>query len=515
MSPTEYQNTFQGIPAQTAFNSNGREHSNGVAEGIDRVGHRLTAPMSWCIDKFSRIFALDLKPGHWGQKQTKREEVAYRVVLFAATVIATICALVPLIPGVLLRVAASSSKKDFVWARPEGQTAKDKGTPKRLVFVTYNALLGPECQVRRNMCRPTHERVHEVQEAISKASQKQLKSEPDVICMQEVFHTEAAEELRKDYLKKGYQVIYNIGPQSMGLNSGLFVAVKNKYALSDIRFYPHPVNKAGFDKYANKGLLLLTMQVGNQKIMIGNTHLNGGGTTADGHRAYVSRAAEQIAILNHLKQYKLEHLENDDPIKQVFLLADTNISPTFYEDREDRDARRSKKADHSPEPLQPNLEQEWQLCEELDRHSDEELAIPSAANILKPSAWRKFNNKMKQIKEDFEKKQDQSVKDLGLEKYLEHNGREPRGGPFSRTAFWNDINGHARAVLGSTKDMDYSKEMGFGNGTQSQPERVDFIFVQADSPHLPKPENVHVMNVVNSKGQLVSDHDAVGAVLEV
>ena len=114
--------------------------------------------------------------------------------------------------------------------------------------------------------KPWTERIDQVAETI-------LKEDADVVALQEVYDDEAAEALT-DLLKEKYGHIYhNIGPSSIGVNSGLFVA--SKTPLKNIHFTQHKAKKNDIDSFfVNKGFFDFEIYAGKSKIAhIFVTHL--------------------------------------------------------------------------------------------------------------------------------------------------------------------------------------------------------------------------------------------------
>jgi endonuclease/exonuclease/phosphatase family metal-dependent hydrolase len=72
---------------------------------------------------------------------------------------------------------------------------------------------------------------------IERIAQRIIQESCDVVCLYEVFDNIAAGQIRKALAASGYAHFYfNIGPKTLGLNSGLFVA--SKFAVQNPQFTP-------------------------------------------------------------------------------------------------------------------------------------------------------------------------------------------------------------------------------------------------------------------------------------
>jgi endonuclease/exonuclease/phosphatase family metal-dependent hydrolase len=151
--------------------------------------------------------------------------------------------------------------------------------------------------VAANMLRPTSERVHEVATAIRKTNS-------DVVCLQEVFDEDAAETLKESLRRQGYtHFIYNAGPSSWKLNSGLFIA--SKYKLKNPVYWKHAAS-SGWDSYSGKGTLAVTVEVGSKRLALFDTHFNG--PAANDHQA---RKAQMNTFLQQVEEYNAKYRLNN------------------------------------------------------------------------------------------------------------------------------------------------------------------------------------------------------------
>lgn len=484
-------------------------HSSSYAKRLHELGTVLTTPTSYWLKGLSRAFILEFKPGWWNQKESKNNEMLYRGGL--STVLAATSPFVALstLFGAPMRAIASYWKRDFVLQKPlsENQSvdADEENPQKQIRVLSFNTLLMPEFLVTRNKQRPTWERVHEVAQAIL---DKKQANAPDVVCLQEVFHTGAAEILAQKLRKAGYHVIYNVGHKTMGLNSGLFMA--SKHGFDNVEFFEHPSLKVGADRYANKGVLLATTQMNGKTYVVGNTHLNGGGKEG-AVRSYTVRALQVLAMKSHIQKYA-NHLNSD--LAGIIMSGDTNITPTDHDNPRDLNNQNRKT---------PKCEPEWWLSYEIEK-----IDLRSE---LSSHSWEAFTSRVNQVFEEI----DRACRYNGQISQMRFEGdklkkllNKKEGGPFGST-FKHDVtpnfvrNGQLYnwAIKGTTIDTDASKHVGFGRDLIEQPERVDYVTVRkayqtekrhrVDEPILKK---IQIFPMTNSRGQFCSDHLAVLATLE-
>jgi hypothetical protein len=465
---------FESVIPKTSFNRNGQEHSSCLALRLDKAGHILTQPVSYLLTGFARVFLIDLKPGWWGQMNSAACELIYRTCLIILGIALLPLAMVGTVLGAPLRAMASLSKKDFIYHKCTANT--EKVLEHRAL--SFNTLLMPEFITRRNNHRPTMERVYEIAHAL-------IRSKRSIICLQEVFHTEAAEILDNELHRQGYSIVRNIGHQILGLNSGLFLA--SKYPLSNLAFYEFPPLKAGADRFANKGLLLATAKINGKNIVIGNTHLNGGGN--DDTPGYVCRAAQTLAVAAYVRKYIANRVAEGMKIDGGYICADTNIGPTYYEGRDDSGA------------LKPTIESEWLLSRQL--HEKQNTPIPSGKDVFKKRAWKIFSKKVKEHHQAVSKKS-RTMNFLDFVK---------EGGAFPPQLFKHDLQSATLAAIalkGSTIDMNFNPQVGWGKAIAVQPERVDFISA-ISSVQTKELRNIRLRPMLSQEGRLCSDHLAVTA----
>lgn len=97
-------------------------------------------------------------------------------------------------------------------------------------------------------------------ERIDEIARKIIEKNGDVNCLYETFDYDSAIYLSKKLMKNGYQDCYfNIGPKTIGVSSGIFVA--SKYKIQNPEFTPFPENSlVGRTKYASKGIFSFDLE---------------------------------------------------------------------------------------------------------------------------------------------------------------------------------------------------------------------------------------------------------------
>ena len=106
--------------------------------------------------------------------------------------------------------------------------------------------------------KPWTERLDQVAETI-------LEADADLVTLQEVYDSQAAQELTSRLKEKYSHIYYNIGPKTLGTGSGLFVA--SKFPLKNTRFTQHKNKKNDIDSFfVNKGFFDFEIYAGENKI---------------------------------------------------------------------------------------------------------------------------------------------------------------------------------------------------------------------------------------------------------
>lgn len=393
-APSKAQQIFEQVKPKTEYNPDGKVHRWAFFRGMDWLGHQLTTPASLFLDSVVRWKVLDFNPGAKDQGKTVEEENGYRASARNKAILLALPALIGGIIGGGLRLIANFfDRKDFVYHQVDPKNQAAPKTDKDISVLSMNVLFMPDFISKRNHQTAPLERA----EAIAN---KIIENNSDFVLLQEAFHSEAAEVLDKKLHAVGFNVVRNIGDHSWGLGSGLMLASKHK--LEDVQFFQHPGLSAGMDSWAHKGVVLAHAEVNGKRVVIANTHLNGGGDifkpfnlfeyikngfkrTLLSEAPAASRAAQILALQTHINKYAADlEAQGKGPIDGVILAGDTNVSPTFYEGRDVQGK------------LKPIIKSEWYLTDEIQKRL-EELPIPNVEDLDDTMAWKAFVEKVDEI----------------------------------------------------------------------------------------------------------------------
>lgn len=310
----------------------GDEFDNCCASCTHWVGSKMTRPASWLLVTVVKLIA-KLAPGQRGQSSSCIIEVLVRMWYVIQTIILFALSVAFSIIGAFLRCLASTSRKQFVYYASNQPGAFTAIAPESepLRITTFNTALMPNFISIFNGVRPPTKRVREIAVALRHRSDH-------IVCLQEVFHLHCAREILR-LLKDMYPyVIYNVGFQSDGLDSGLMML--SKYPLTSPRYIVHPILD-GDDKYAQKGILMATAHLGGgRRVVVLNTHLNGGGPNSEAVRRkqiynLTKSLREYITEMNDIKQAAGE--PQLQPILTAFQCGDFNIGPVTKEGLPDKE----------------------------------------------------------------------------------------------------------------------------------------------------------------------------------
>ena len=292
-------------------------HSNGVATAVDWLGHQLTYTTSLMLEEAVKIVR-PFKAGFQDQCCASFDEICVRVARVALCIVFSWTLLLGIV-GAGLRLLASLARREFTYIHPTNESIPENRV-NQITVRTFNTGMMPECVSIMNGLRPTRDRIIEVAESI-------LEKEDDVICMQELFHTEAADYLANQIKTKFPYIVYNVAPRSFGINSGLMIA--SKFPIVNTDFWVHK-NRGGFEELSNKGTLAVTIQPSkNQTVVLFNSHLTSDAPKSDafpeGEKSYRENQIAQIKeqVDNYIDQSTSKH----SIIPAVLLAGDYNIGP--------------------------------------------------------------------------------------------------------------------------------------------------------------------------------------------
>ncbi len=273
------------LEGRRTFHENGKTHANLYIESIEKAAAHLFTPISMAT-RDAICLSRKWNPEH------PLQEIVHRVRLAVTCILLLGLGIVPLIIGQVLLLLTMLARKDFTFVQPE--EIENGGSPNELKVVTYNICGGPPWMADFNGVDPIHERIGTLAETIGSFK-------VDVVCLQEMFDERVAETLRLQLLQQGFEfAVYNVAPHPWKLNSGLFIA--SKYPLQQPIFWNHTQSR-GLDSFAEKGTLGVTVQAGNRKIALFNTHFNASENTI--------QSLQMEGFLDHIEYYTKEtHLEN-------------------------------------------------------------------------------------------------------------------------------------------------------------------------------------------------------------
>lgn len=109
-------------------------------------------------------------------------------------------------------------------------------------------------------------------ERVDQISATLMKTEADVLCLQELFHSRFKKRLM-DSLSSVYPYYVKPGKRGLRFTSGLMIFSKYKIIDYDISYY---TNSSGVDKMARKGIQSATIRFKDTNLVIANTHLQSG-----------------------------------------------------------------------------------------------------------------------------------------------------------------------------------------------------------------------------------------------
>lgn len=487
---------FVCIPQLDAYYDNGLKFGAGIkgsiAERVHSLGLALIKPSEAGLFYYfkSKQFAAKLS--------RSLEDRVYQTALCIAGLALLVLGSGLYSIGRIALACTQSLKKDFVWVKPK-KPFEIMEPIEQLHIMTFNLAGVPDWLAARNYVMPVSKRIAHVMPALEKECEVNAISLPDIMCFQEMFDERACETLALELKKKGYDsLVYDVGASSINLNSGLFLA--SKYPLSDVAFYPHPI-KGGIEQYANKGLLIATVHVGDKRFIVANTHLNGGAPGG----GYLPRAIQIKAIQAHLDRYIQQRLDKGQRVDGAFLSGDMNIAPIDTD--KDQLIFEFEWYLHQliadPEKAATYLNatsKHYSYKKAVESLKQLELNLPKAEDVMNPKAWEKFLYHV------------QSIRDAGLfkiseelETFLEKELPLKKGGPLSSDRWHHDVTTLDKALEGSSLDMETSYKL---DSQVTEPKRLDYNFVRSkkgleDSDLFFSPKHI-TTQVLSLKG--LSDH---------
>ncbi len=198
---------------------------------------------------------------------SKMANLARKFFLILGIVGYAVLAMFTAAPAVALRYLASNlQSKPYLYAKGESPA-------KKLSDHTFSLLSWNICcpaggySISDGGVVPWGYRIDDI---INKICEK----DADVNCLYETFDTRSAFYICEKLRGRGYtHFYYNIGPKTIGVSSGIFVA--SKYDIANPEFTPFPLDSlVGRTKFAAKGVFAFDLQSeGNSFARVFSTHL--------------------------------------------------------------------------------------------------------------------------------------------------------------------------------------------------------------------------------------------------
>ncbi len=252
-------------------NKYSNDPNNITGKALLQAGRFLTYPVFQVANAVTKLASGNIRPGKSPDSPIDDPKKTSSLLLRKITKVAIVS--VFLIPSLVLSLIGIPlciignmfcAEASMIKSSCPSKTYNPK---EGLHIMTYNTGLMPNYIRNINDLRSSNTRAKEISKNILNHQDVQ----PDIICFQEVFDRKASGHLLEN-LKENYSnIVYNVAPSEIGLNSGL--AIASKYPVLDIKFRKFQ-NLAGEDALSNKGLLRVIVDLGNGKsATIYNTHL--------------------------------------------------------------------------------------------------------------------------------------------------------------------------------------------------------------------------------------------------
>ncbi|MBS3904691.1 MAG: hypothetical protein KGZ39_05140 [Simkania sp.] len=223
----------------------------------------LTDPICKSHEFFLRLYVIDaLHP-----TATKISNLVRKCFLVTGLVGYASLAVLTTIPGIALRSFASCLQKEPFLYYKEGTPEKPLSSDRKFSLLSWNVCcVSGGYTISDGGVMPWSFRIDGIINKI-------IETNADVVCLYEVFDTHAAFYIREKLKTRYPNMIINIGPQAMGVSSGILVA--SKYALKNPEFQLFPQDTlVGRTKHAAKGVFSFNLlNRGKSFANINATHL--------------------------------------------------------------------------------------------------------------------------------------------------------------------------------------------------------------------------------------------------
>ncbi|WP_257288295.1 MULTISPECIES: endonuclease/exonuclease/phosphatase family protein [unclassified Endozoicomonas] len=306
---------------------------NRFGRGCHYVGRFLSRPVSLVANSATKLFAHD-RPGK-SNTPAEGEKRKQNVPLWARKVARATAVTLFLVPSLALGALGFSLRMIGNLFRNEISLIQSTVPPaiynpeRGLHLMTYNTGLMPSFIRNLNDLRSSQQRSHEIAEALTRNPD----ATPDVVCFQEAFDQQATKQLCKDLSGHYHHIVHSVAPRETGLSSGL--AIASKYPVKEATFRPFS-DLAAEDQLANKGLLRIVLDLGNDKTaVVYNTHLQ----AKDGQTYEAIRYNELLQIRAWVQEDSDNDRRNNIHHHGTFLMGDLNSA------RSDEQGRVSKNSE--------------------------------------------------------------------------------------------------------------------------------------------------------------------------
>lgn len=229
-----------------------------------QIASYLTDPICKAHECFRRFSVVDsLNP-----TSTKIENFGRKFLLVSGLIGYALLATVATVPGIALRaLAANSQKEPFLYYRGE-RAQKTLPDDRTFSLLSWNiCCVGAGYSISDGGVVPWSFRIDDI-------ARKILEKDADVNCIYETYDSKSGFYLAETLKRNGYAHVYfNIGPQALGVSSGILVA--SKYAIKNPEFTEFPKDTlVGRTKHAAKGVFAFDLESrGHCFAKIYSTHL--------------------------------------------------------------------------------------------------------------------------------------------------------------------------------------------------------------------------------------------------
>ena len=294
---------------------------NIVGNILLQVGRFLTYPVFQVANAVTKLASGHIRPGKNLDSPVNNSNKTPSLLLRKITKVAIV--VVFIVPSLALSLIGiplciignmCCAKASMIKSSCPSKTYNPK---EGLHIMTYNTGLMPNYIRNINDLRSSNTRAKEISENILHNQDIQ----PDIICFQEVFDRKASGHLLEK-LKDNYSnIVYNVAPSEIGLNSGL--AIASKFPILDVSFRKFK-NLAGEDALSNKGILRAIVDLGNGKsATIYNTHLQ----AKTGEKYDNIRFEELTQIQQWISaDSDVSIIDSEYESQGVFFMGDLNLS---------------------------------------------------------------------------------------------------------------------------------------------------------------------------------------------